>query len=164
MREQSAGGQGHEQPLDVPVPTDPWIDFFILADRAEAVNGKLYMMGGGWDRYFVQNFGQPIPVSFALGILVPWHATNKQYTVIITVEDVDRHPIPSFRFEGTFVTGRPPHIGVGETQRVILAIPTVLIKFENPGAYQAVAHLSSGAERRVPFRLVDTPTIYSPPI
>lgn len=146
-----------QQAMEVPFPAEPSIDFFILADRAEAVNGKLYMMGGGWDRYFVQSFGQPIPISFALGILVPWYATNKQHTIGITIEDADRRPLPNFRLEAGFVAGRPAHITVGETQRIILALPTVPVQFERPGAYQAVARLSNGEERRVPFHLVQAP-------
>ena len=32
----------------------PEIEWLILADEAELVNGKLYMMGGGWDRITAQ--------------------------------------------------------------------------------------------------------------
>jgi hypothetical protein len=154
---ESAGELGGEGPF----ATTPSIEFFILADRAEAVNGKLYMMGGGWDRYFVQSFAQPVPISFALGILVPWNATNRQHGLQITIEDADGHPLRDFRLEASFVAGRPAHIVTGETQRVILTVPTVAIKFEGPGAYQAVARVSNEAERRVSFFLV--PAASPPP-
>jgi len=36
------------------------LDFLILADRAEAVNGKLYLLGGAWDRLGLTSLpGQP---------------------------------------------------------------------------------------------------------
>src|SRR5229473_2372195 len=40
-------------------------DYLVLADRAEAINGKLYMVGGGWDR--VGLFQIPGPADFDVG-------------------------------------------------------------------------------------------------
>src|SRR5262249_54509042 len=57
---------------DLQTLNEPIVEFFILADYAEAVNGKLYMMGGGWDQSFVKDFSQPVSFSFAIGIQVPW--------------------------------------------------------------------------------------------
>lgn len=156
--------QAANKPQDIPVSTEPSIEFFILADRAEAVNGKLYMMGGAWDRYAIQNFANPIPISFALGILVPWLATNRQYTLAITIENLERQPVPNFNLTAGFVAGRPAHITQGETQRVTLAIPTVFFQVKEPGEYQAVARLSSGAESRVPFHLIQAAALTVPRI
>jgi len=137
----------------------PLVDFFILSDYAEAVNGKLYLMGGGWDRVFVQDFQKPVTISFAVGLLVPWNATNIRHTVQITIEDHDRKQPTGFSVDASFVTGRPPLITEGESQRTILALPGVPITFEGPGAYQAVARIVGGVEKRVGFRLVALPTI-----
>jgi len=142
--------------------SDPEIDFFLLADRAEAVNGKLYLMGGAWDRVFVQDFKQPVTISFALGVLVPWNATNQQHAVQIAIEDIDRRRPVEFSLEAGFVAGRPAWASQGETQRVILAVPSIPVKFPEPGAYQAVAHIAGGRERRVGFSLVAGPVPASP--
>jgi hypothetical protein len=100
---------------------------------------------------YLQDFSQPALISFAVGVLVPWNATNRQYTVAISFEDLDRQqPIP-VTLQAEFVAGRPPSVTQGQVQRVILAIPTVAITLPGPGTYQAVARLSSGDERRAIF-------------
>ncbi len=47
--------------------------------RAEAVNGKLYMMGGAWDGIYLRSMADPASFSIAVGIVVPWHATNVEH-------------------------------------------------------------------------------------
>ncbi len=53
------------------------IEWLILADAAEIVNGKLYMMGGGWNR-ITANSELPLTKSFGISIsvTVPWSHTN----------------------------------------------------------------------------------------
>ena len=41
----------------------------LLCDFAEAVNGKLYVMGGGWNVLFAP--GQPVTMSVAAVVAVP---------------------------------------------------------------------------------------------
>jgi len=65
----------------------------MLADRVEAINGKLYAMGGAWDRMFVPDVKNPTTISFAAVILVPWNATNQQHSVNLSVEDTDGHNV-----------------------------------------------------------------------
>jgi hypothetical protein len=141
---------------------EPTVDFFILADYAEAVNGKLYMMGGGWDRIFVADFDQPVVISFAVSVLVPWNATNIRHAIELAIEDIDRKRPVDFGVSASFVTGRPPFISEGERQRTLLAIPGALVKFPGPGPYQAVAKIVGGQERRVEFRLVPAATVQMP--
>ena len=47
----------------------------LLCDFAEAVNGKLYVMGGGWNILFAP--GQPVTMSVAAVLAVPWDRTNQ---------------------------------------------------------------------------------------
>lgn len=48
------------------------VEFLILADRAEVLNGKLYMMGGAWDHVFATNLEGSIPLHIACGVLIPY--------------------------------------------------------------------------------------------
>lgn len=130
------------------------VDFFLLADRAEAVGGKLYVMGGAWDRYSVQNFEQPVLISFAIGVLVPWTQTNVEHAVRVSIEDADRQPL-GFEMKAGFVCGRPPTVNQTDPQRAILAIPMVPVKFPRPGSYQAVLEINGTEQRRVQFYAVD---------
>jgi hypothetical protein len=135
----------------------PQLDFLILADRAEAVNGKLYLMGGAWDRYYVQDFKQPVPFSLAIGVRVPWNATNQRYDLQISVENLDSQGPPPLNLQVQLVTGRPPELPVGDSQMVVLAIPAVGVIFPGPSTYQAVAALSTGDRRTALFRLIAAP-------
>src|SRR5690348_12556936 len=101
--------------------TQPTIDFLILADRAEALNGKLYMMGGGWDVLAPPKAGEPVSFSVALGILVPWLATNIDHRCIVQLEDADGRKLVDLNFN--FKTGRPPNMEQGAPQRVMVALP-----------------------------------------
>ncbi len=138
------------------------VDFLILADRAEALNGKLYVMGGAWDRVFIADFQQPATISFAVGVLVPWNATNMQHTLVITVVDPDENPI-DFRAELGFVVGRPPWAHQGETQRAILALPAVPVRFPQAGTYVLSATLDGVRRKRVDFVAVDVKAGPLPP-
>ena len=122
------------------------VDFLILADRAEVVNGKLYAMGAAWDRIGVADFSRPMPLSVAVGVLVPWTATNQPHVVTLTLRDQDGLPV-DFRVEANFVTGRPPFL-TGEVQRVLLAIPATSVVLPGPGNYVLAAAVD-GTEMKV---------------
>lgn len=145
-------------PDDLAELNAPNIEFLILADHAEAVNGKLYLMGGGWDRVIVPDFSQPVVMSFALGVLVPWHATNVRHTIQLAIEDLDRKLPVEFGLDAGFVAGRPPLLAEeADSQRILLAVSRAPVKFDQPGAYQAVARIVGGHEQRARFRLVTMP-------
>lgn len=128
------------------------VDFLILAERAEALNGKLYMMGGAWDKQFVQSFQQPVFLSFALGILVPWNRTNEEHTLQISIESADGTLIGSV-LDAQFSAGRPPTLMRGERQRVILAAGLAQL-FPGPGRYTLIAGIDGEAMRQTDFHLL----------
>ncbi len=53
----------------------------FLCDYAEEVNGKLYIMGGGWSRVLTPD--QPFNVALAIKVSVPWNEANRQHTVVL---------------------------------------------------------------------------------
>lgn len=130
----------------------PAVEFLLVADRAEVVGGKLYVMGGAWEHTAVQDFNLPIQVSFAVSIQVPWHATNQQHQLSIAVEDEDARRLASI--PTTFVVGRPPHLDVGSTQRFVLAVPQISLKLPGPGTYVLSASVNGNELRRTTFRAV----------
>jgi hypothetical protein len=132
----------------------PEVDFLLLADRAEAINGKLYMLGGAWERIGVVDFSQPLSISVAIGILVPWSATNQNHTMALEIRDADGKPIP-FKVEATFVTGRPPFLS-GETQRMLMAIPSTSVTLPGPGSYVLAASIGGIEAKVVRFSAVQT--------
>lgn len=137
---------------DSGAPSGPEVEFLFVADRAEVVGGKLYVMGGAWDQTAVHDFDLPIQVSLAVSIQVPWHATNQHHQLAITVEDADARPLASL--PTAFVVGRPPQLEAGSAQRVVLAIPFISLKLPGPGTYVVFASVNGEELRRTTFRAV----------
>jgi hypothetical protein len=132
------------------------VDFLILADRAEAVNGKLYLMGGGWDRLAIADFAKPVTLSFAVGVLVPWNATNQEHQLDLTIEDFDGRPT-GFHTGVRFTAGRSPSAIPGQSQRIMIAIPAVAHAFPAAGKYTLQATINQVVRKRVEFYIVPAP-------
>ena len=131
-----------------PGSESPSVDFLILADRAESLNGKVYMMGGGWDRLYVPDFAQPQSISIAVGILVPWNATNQNHSLTGRIEDDDGQEITNWSL--SFNAGRPPLLVTGQQQRVILAFQVAII-LPGLGTYAVIALINDNESKRAAF-------------
>jgi hypothetical protein len=87
----------------------------MLADAAQEVNGKLYVLGGGW------SVTGPVlpPMALALKLDVPWSAANQQHEFLLVLVDADGHPVGvegqdgGVRAGGTFEVGRPTGLPAG---------------------------------------------------
>lgn len=98
----------------------------LLCDSAQAVEGKLYILGGGWNI----TGPQPTPSGIAIYVEVSWDLTNIQHPWRLELLDADDQPvmIPTpvgdqpLRFEGAFEVGRPPGITPGTGLGIPLAI------------------------------------------
>src|SRR5207244_1129232 len=80
------------------------------ADAAQAVNGKLYIMGGGWSVMGPE----PTPYAIALKVEVPWDETNKRHTLVLRLLDDDGRPVRvAAPNEDPIALEIPAHFGVG---------------------------------------------------
>lgn len=61
----------------------------MLADFAQAVNGKLYIMGGGWSL----TGPMPNPSAIAIKIEVPWDEANRKHNLKLELMDSDDRPV-----------------------------------------------------------------------
>ncbi len=99
----------------------------LLCDSAEAVNGKLYILGAGWS----VTGPVPAPSALAIKIDVPWNYANRRFPadlelltsdgVPVTVPDQLGQPQP-VRFHFDFEVGRPPGVAPGSTLDAVLAV------------------------------------------
>lgn len=87
----------------------------LLADAAQEVNGKLYILGGGWS---VTGPDVP-PMSLAIKLDVPWSEANVPHRFEMVLVDTDGRTIstggegPDVRVDGTFEVGRPAGLPAG---------------------------------------------------
>src|SRR5206468_8578750 len=59
---------------DLPAPYGLRVrsDFLIIADGAQVADGKLYLLGGAWNRLALPQFPGSAPIAVALGLMVGW--------------------------------------------------------------------------------------------
>jgi hypothetical protein len=99
----------------------------LLADSAQAVNGKLYVLGGGWSICGPD----PTPMAIAIKIEVPWDRTNIKYPILVELVDADGQPVSlpgeggveaPLRIEGEIEVGRPVGVKAGTPLDAVIAI------------------------------------------
>ena len=134
------------------------LDWLILADGAQVVGGKLYLLGGGWDVLTV-NSGFPVQqhLAIAAAFRVPWTQTNQKHSVEIRLLNDDSQEVLA-TIAGEFEVGRPPGIPPGSAQRSQLAAQLV-VGFAQPGQY-GIRCAIGGEEQvtnQVSFRVVAGP-------
>ena len=110
----------------------------LLADSAQAVNGKLYVLGGGWST----SGPQPSPSALAVKIDVPWDEANREHVVRIELLDSDGRAVPSptppnepLVIEATLEVGRPPGMTPGTPLDAPLALNLMPLPLK-PGRYE----------------------------
>ena len=83
----------------------PEVDYLLVADRAEVVNGKLYLMGGSWDRIQPPKFPHRMMLGIALGVRIPFTHSDDQHKVSVEIQHDEKRLVG---FEAKLTTGRPP--------------------------------------------------------
>lgn len=94
----------------------------MLADSAQAVGGKLYILGGGWSVIGPD----PAPSALAIKIEVPWGEANRKHQLLMSLLDADEQPVrigdQVVELRGEFEVGRPPGVPVGTPLDTTLAV------------------------------------------
>lgn len=138
----------------------PAIENLMVANHAEAVNGLLYVSGGGWTEHWrgaKTDEGQYAPshLGIALTLLTSWSETNRRYPVKLIVETEDGGD-ELVKVGGEMESGRPPGVPEGTDLRAVIAV-NVEITYPAPGGYRVVAEVGQD-QRTVSFRVHDQPT------
>ncbi|HEV8672685.1 MAG TPA: hypothetical protein VGX21_01455 [Methylomirabilota bacterium] len=98
----------------------------LLADAVQAVNGKLYVLGGGWSIIGPE----PTPSAIAMKVEVPWDEANKKHRFRLALIDADGHPVTAptsggdrpVEIAGEFEAGRPAGLKAGSPLDVVVAL------------------------------------------
>ena len=133
------------------------IEWLILADSAQVVGNKLYLLGGGWD---VLNVRQKLPFNqqcaIALSVKVPWNNTNERHNFeveIISEDQATEEPKSLAKLGGQFEVGRPPGIPRGQDQRIQLAI-NIGLNMDSTGTKIVIARIDGTESKRITFNVV----------
>lgn len=139
----------------------PQFELLCLANHVEAINGLLYIVGGGWTDHHRpprQPNGQPTisHVGIAVMVRIPWNETNRPHRFLVEIQDLDGGSF--MKVEGDLNIGRPPFLKPGTSQHACLAINTEST-FIRAGAY-VLRGLLNGDEQTLrtwEFHVHDTP-------
>jgi hypothetical protein len=130
-------------------------EWILLADHAEIINNKLYLMGGGWETLTVN---QPLPVTHpcavAVAFSVPWNETNQRHDIEIEIADQDAKTLA--RVEGQIEVGRPPGIPLGHAQRVPMAV-NLGLTIEQLGTHIVSTRVEGQFSKDIRFNVVEGP-------
>ena len=127
----------------------------LLCDHAEAVGGKLYINGGGWN--VLLRPGVPVNVSLAILIEVPWDEANTQHRLRAYLLTEDGGPVggpycDELQVDGEFEVGRPPGVKPGSTLNTPLAINFNALALDS-GGYEWRLEVDDALVARKPFRV-----------
>lgn len=125
----------------------------MLADHAEAANGKLYVTGGCWNQIFAAQF--PVRhghLSLAMAIDVPWTATNERHAIEIDMVDSDGASAIPKKIGGGFEVGRPPGWRPGDPNTVVAVFNIDGLPLQKPTDYAFVVRVDGRELGRLPFR------------
>ena len=145
--------EGMEDALFEGIAKEPRIDSFFAADHAEAINGKLYAMGAGFDTMWAPQL--PWGVRFFLGaiLVVPWKDTNRRFPIAGSVETFDGDPL-GWQMQGEIEAGRAAGKRGGDVQAVVAAP----VQFELNEYIGFVLKLRfAGDERKIALQLQAPP-------
>ena len=127
----------------------------LLADAAQAVGGKLYVLGGGWS---VIGPGRA-SMAIAMKIDVPWDQTEVRHRWVLDLLDQDGQPVRTstpegerdVRITGNFEVGRPP--GVAEGSPIDLPLAIAIGPLSLPPATRCVWRLAIDGTTRPDWQL-----------
>jgi hypothetical protein len=140
----------------------------FLADSAESVNGKLYVLGAGWDQLVVSSL-PAVQQRVAVGVLVQvgWNDTETEHDVTLRLETEDGNPVVLARdVPGTppgtavaaighrFTTGRGMLVRAGDDQTHPVTFTINDLLLERTGGYSWVIEVDGEIAHRLPMRVM----------
>jgi hypothetical protein len=134
----------------------------LLADAAQAIANKLYILGGGWSIMGPA----PTPMAIAIRIEVPWNDTNVQHQLRLALIDQDGRPvrIPTpvgeqpVEIRTPFEVGRPPGLAAGTPIDVVLALNIAPLPLPAGRRYVWQCLINDAVQEEVSFSTRPAPT------
>lgn len=148
-------------PPDDLLRREPSIDFAILADAVQAVAGKLYVLGAGWDTIHSARFPARHPtLGIAVRINVPWSRANEELTLTIDLVDEDGSSMFAGRqLRHTLLAKPPPLLPAGSEMGIVRSFTFNNLSFPKPGGYAFVLFVDGDELHRLRFSVRERPEV-----
>jgi hypothetical protein len=113
------------------------IDYALLADAAQAVGGKVYVLGGGWNLFRAPNFPAPVQLAIAIGLGFTAEEVGIQFPLNVAIADDNGVPVVP-EMKGQVETGQPaPDVPKTASVKIPVAI-NISLSLPHPGSYGIV--------------------------
>jgi len=124
----------------------------LLCDAADESNGKLYVLGGGWNQLVPD---QSVNMALAVLLGVPWDQTNRKVQIAATLMTEDGQQVQvegqDVGVTGEFEVGRPAGLKPGSNINVPLALKFNGITLP-AGGYRWEVQIDGTLMATAPFR------------
>lgn len=122
----------------------PTIESLLLADFAEVINGKLYVMGAGFTQVHLANLEQAHRFYLAAAFRVPFSSSDEGVPFSVRLENLDAVPLECWSMEGQLETRRTPGQRDGDTV-TMFAVPVDVVV---PEPMDVVLRIRFGEDER----------------
>lgn len=124
----------------------------LLCDGAQVANGKLFILGGGWNG-LVKGAPGPVNIGLAILVVVPWTSTNERHRLHADLVTEDGQSVDAGQgpvvVDGEFEVGRPAGMTPGASLNIPLALNLLLDL--GPGSYRWQVAINGSVEAKASF-------------
>ena len=153
--------------MDGPPDTlGPSVDVALLADAVQAVRGKLFILGGGWDTLWVQKFParhHHLPIGIRLRVPVSW--AGDEIRLAVELQDADGRPmLPRALAHDIRLPGNGQHVPNATDFGLIRSFTFNNLMFQSEGPYSFVISVDDEPVSRLRFTVRSRPEAAPEPI
>ncbi len=143
----------------------PSVDVALLADAVQAVRGKLFILGGGWDTLWVQRFPARHPsLAIGLRLRVPVSWANDRMKLSVELQDADGKPLlPRALSHDIAMPAEARHPDNTTDFGLIRSFTFNNLMFESEGQYSFVISVDDEPVSRLRFTVRARPDGMPPP-
>lgn len=138
---------------------EPSVDFALIADAVQAVGGKLYVMGGGWDTLWVRSTpARHHSLAIGVRIRIPWTHAGVPLSVSIDLQDEDGQSVfKSGPLLHRLTVQRPSGLPDGSDIGVVRAFTFNNVPFLKAGGFSFVIAIDGAERKRIRFGVRQRP-------
>ena len=137
----------------------PTVDVALLADSVQAVRGKLFILGGGWDTLWVRQLPARHPsLAIGLRLRVPVSWNSESLELSVELQDADGKPVlPRPLSHHIELPKNPPQSSGASDFGLIRSFTFNNLRFEREGAYSFVISVDDEPVSRLRFAVRQRP-------
>ena len=137
------------------------LDFALIADAAEAVNGKLHLINGAFDMIWTNQVPLTYPrISFVIRLLMDASEVGRKHKIEISIMSEDGKRVGP-TVGGELEVQRSPHLPKGWKQGFLAVVNIASLKFPDFGDYSFELMVNDSCLKSVPLRLAQKASIQS---